>query len=111
MSILMTFLALAFPGSQKASQSHTNLICGYKCRIVKPYDAKLNRMAGCESSWRWYINTGNGFYGGLQFTLRTWRSVGGKGYPHQNSILEQKYRAVRLIWKRGYTPWPVCGYA
>jgi resuscitation-promoting factor RpfA len=80
-------------------------------KAVRPYNAKLNRMAWCESTGRWYINTGNGYYGGLQFDLSTWRSVGGRGYPHQNSVLEQKYRAVRLIRLRGYSPWPVCGSA
>src|SRR4051794_31493609 len=75
---------------------------------VKPYDAKLERMAHCESTDNWFANTGNGFYGGLQFDLQTWRSVGGRGYPHQNSELEQKYRAVKLIKTRGYRPWPVC---
>lgn len=79
--------------------------------VVRPYNAKLERMAMCESTKRWYINTGNGYYGGLQFDLSTWRSVGGRGYPHWNSKLEQKYRAVLLIKRRGYSPWPVCGYA
>jgi hypothetical protein len=79
--------------------------------VVRPYNAKLNRMAMCESTGRWFIATGNGFYGGLQFKLSTWWSVGGRGYPHQNSVLEQKYRAVRLIQRAGYAPWPVCGYA
>jgi hypothetical protein len=77
---------------------------------VQPYDDKLDRMASCESGRNWSINTGNGFYGGLQFTLGTWQSVGGRGYPHQNSELEQKYRAVLLIQSSGYGPWPVCGY-
>jgi hypothetical protein len=81
-----------------------------KLRVVRPYNAKLDRMAWCESTGRWFINTGNGFYGGLQFDLPTWWSVGGRGYPHQNSVLEQKYRAVRLIRRAGYGPWPVCGY-
>lgn len=79
--------------------------------VVKPYNAKLNRMAYCESTDRWFIDTGNGFYGGLQFNLQTWHSVGGSGYPNENSELEQKYRAVILIKRRGYQPWPVCGYA
>jgi len=78
--------------------------------IVRPYRWKLLRMARCESTGRWFISTGNGYYGGLQFDLRTWWSVGGRGYPHQNSILEQMYRAVLLILRRGYAPWPICGY-
>ena len=83
----------------------------YRLNIVRPYDAKLERMAHCESHGRWYINTGNGFFGGLQFDLGTWRSVGGRGYPHRNSELEQKFRAVKLIKLRGYRPWPICGRA
>lgn len=79
-------------------------------KVVQPYNTKLNRIASCESTNRWFLNTGNGFYGGLQFTLKTWHAVGGRGYPHQNSVLEQKYRAVKLIKIAGYSPWPVCGY-
>jgi hypothetical protein len=84
-------------------------------KVVRPYNAKLERMAMCESTKRWHLNTGNSFYGGLQFTIGTWRETGGRGYPHQASQLEQKYRAV--IWfkkigtwvtRRG---WPHCGYA
>ena len=82
-----------------------------RLEVVRPYDAKLERMAQCESHKHWSTNTGNGFFGGLQFDLSTWRSVGGRGYPHKNSELEQKYRAVKLIKVRGYAPWPVCGSA
>jgi hypothetical protein len=82
-----------------------------KWRAVLPYNEKLERMAMCESSGHWHIATGNGYSGGLQFDLQTWRSVGGRGWPHHNSPLEQKYRAVLLIKRRGYQPWPVCGSA
>ena len=82
---------------------------------VRPYNTKLVRMAICESHPggrpRWFLNTGNGYYGGLQFTLSTWKSLGGRGYPHRNSILEQKYRAVREIKRHGYGAWPHCRYA
>lgn len=78
---------------------------------VRPYNAKLNRIAYCESTGRWHLNTGNGFYGGLQFTLGTWWSVGGRGMPHFASVLEQKYRAVKVFKRRGnWGDWPVCGY-
>jgi hypothetical protein len=97
--ILATFLSIF------QNQDHDRRIS-----TIQPYNAKLERIAQCESSGRWFINTGNGYYGGLQFTLSTWRSVGGRGYPHQNSKLEQKFRAVLLIKQRGYSPWPVCGY-
>jgi hypothetical protein len=101
--VALLVAALTNPFASKASTCH-------RCQVVRPYNAKLNRMAQCESSNRWYIATGNGYYGGLQFDMQTWRSVGGRGYPNQNSILEQKYRAVLLIRRRGYAPWPRCGY-
>jgi resuscitation-promoting factor RpfA len=80
-------------------------------KVVQPYDAKLERMAYCESRKRWFLDSGNKFYGGLQFKLSTWKWVGGKGYPHKNSELEQKYRAVILIKRDGYGHWPRCRYA
>jgi hypothetical protein len=105
---LLAALALMFPTGQE-----------YRERVVAPYDAKLERMAHCESSKRWHIVTKvrdhRGrivtFYGGLQFDLQTWKSVAGAGYPHKASELEQKFRAVILIKRRGYSPWPVCGSA
>lgn len=77
---------------------------------VAPYNAKLNRMAMCESTMDWRAVSANGRYlGGLQFDMQTWRSVGGRGMPHTSSRIEQKYRAVLLIRRRGYAPWPICG--
>ncbi|GAB2460001.1 transglycosylase family protein [Jatrophihabitans fulvus] len=63
------------------------------------------RLRMCESSNNYAINTGNGYYGAYQFDLSTWRSVGGQGYPHQNSKAEQDYRALRLYRQRGWQPW------
>lgn len=65
-------------------------------------------IAQCESSGRWNINTGNGYYGGLQFNLATWRSVNGTdfaAYPHQATRAEQITVANRLYAKRGLQPW------
>ncbi|GAB3307658.1 hypothetical protein GCM10027298_29070 [Epidermidibacterium keratini] len=59
----------------------------------------------CESSNRYSINTGNGYYGAYQFDLPTWQSVGGTGYPHQASAAEQDARALMLYRKRGWQPW------
>ena len=100
MTVLLTALALIF-----TSQDNND----HRWQVIRPYNAKLERMAWCESRKRWFVNTGNGYYGGLQFSLSTWRSVGGRGYPHRNSKREQKFRAVKLIKRRGYSPWPVCG--
>ncbi len=67
-----------------------------------------DRIAKCESTNRWNINTGNGYYGGLQFSLSTWRSVNGTdfaAYPHQATREEQITVANRLYAKRGLQPW------
>jgi hypothetical protein len=71
--------------------------------------ATWERIAQCESGGNWHINTGNGYYGGLQFSLETWRGVGGHGYPHQASKAEQIHRANILHRQSGFAPWPVCG--
>lgn len=74
-----------------------------------PNAARWDRVAQCESGGNWSANTGNGYYGGLQFSLSTWRSVGGVGYPHQNSREEQIRRAESLRIRSGIGQWPVCG--
>jgi len=66
-------------------------------------------VAACESGGNWAINTGNGFYGGLQFTLGTWRSHGGSGMPHQASRAEQIRIAENVLRTQGIGAWPVCG--
>ncbi len=67
-----------------------------------------DRLAQCESGGNWSINTGNGYYGGLQFNLGTWRAYGGTGYPHENSRETQIAVATRLHAERGFNPWPAC---
>jgi peptidoglycan hydrolase-like protein with peptidoglycan-binding domain len=73
-----------------------------------PSDATWDRIAQCESGGNWSLNTGNGFYGGVQFALSSWRAVGGTGYPHQASRDEQIYRADRLWLIQGWSGWPGC---
>lgn len=80
-------------------------------KVVAPFNSKLDRIATCESGQRWNISTGNGFYGGLQFTVQTWQAAGGEGMPHWASELEQKFRAVIVHkWSGTWRDWPVCGY-
>ncbi len=67
-----------------------------------------DRLAECESGGNWSINTGNGYYGGLQFSLSSWRAVGGSGYPHQASKSEQISRAEQLLQIQGWGAWPAC---
>ncbi|WP_346277926.1 transglycosylase family protein [Pseudonocardia sp.] len=65
-------------------------------------------LAQCESGGNWQINTGNGFYGGLQFTLSTWKAFGGQGMPHQASRDQQIAVAQRVLAGQGWNAWPVC---
>ncbi len=67
-------------------------------------------IAACESGGNWQINSGNGYYGGLQFNLSTWQAYGGTGMPHQNSREQQIAVAERVRDARGgYGAWPHCG--
>ena len=66
-------------------------------------------LAQCEAGGNWAINTGNGYYGGLQFSLGTWQSYGGAGLPSQQSreyqiSIAEKVRAAT----GGYGSWPAC---
>ncbi|MEJ2888126.1 transglycosylase family protein [Actinomycetospora aeridis] len=74
---------------------------------------KWDRIAQCEATGDWSINTGNGYYGGLQFDRSTWRAYGGGQYaslPHQATREEQIAVAERVRDDRGgYGAWPVCG--
>lgn len=65
-------------------------------------------LAQCESGGDWGAATGNGFWGGLQFTLSSWRAVGGSGYPHHASPSEQIARGQALQRLQGWGAWPAC---
>ena len=74
--------------------------------------AELGRGRSCESGGNWHINTGNGFYGGLQFDSGTWLANGGGAYaPRADLATREQQIAVanRLYAARGSSPWPVCG--
>ena len=69
-------------------------------------------VAQCESGGNWHINTGNGFYGGLQFDYGTWLSNGGGAYAKRADLAtraEQIAIATKVYDARGSSPWPVCG--
>ncbi|MGC7255690.1 transglycosylase family protein, partial [Mycobacteroides abscessus subsp. massiliense] len=63
-------------------------------------------VAACESGGNWAINTGNGYYGGLQFNLGTWRANGGSGMPHHASRAEQIRVAENVLRSQGIGAWP-----
>ncbi len=69
-----------------------------------------DRIASCESGGNWATNTGNGYYGGLQFSQSTWSAYGGSGRPDQNSREQQIAIAEKVAAAEGgYGAWPVCG--
>jgi LysM repeat protein len=67
-----------------------------------------DRLAQCESGGNWSINTGNGFYGGLQFTQSSWHAAGGSGSPQNASRADQIRVAERLQQMQGWGAWPTC---
>jgi hypothetical protein len=73
-----------------------------------PSGSVWDKLAQCESGGNWSINTGNGYYGGLQFSLSTWRAYGGSGYPHKASREEQIRIAKKVQASDGWGAWPAC---
>ncbi|MFE1777145.1 transglycosylase family protein [Streptomyces sp. NPDC059008] len=72
---------------------------------------KWEAVAACESGGRWHIATGNGYYGGLQFSAATWRQFGGRRYApfaHQASRASQVAIAEKVLKIQGWRAWPVC---
>jgi hypothetical protein len=67
-----------------------------------------DRIAQCESGGNWGTATGNGYYGGLQFSPATWRAHGGTGMPHTASKAEQIKVAERILASQGWKAWPAC---
>ncbi len=66
-------------------------------------------VAECESGGDWHADTGNGFYGGLQFKRSTWDEFGGQGSPAKASREEQIEVADRVLADQGPWAWPTCG--
>ncbi|NLG45922.1 transglycosylase family protein [Gordonia sp. (in: high G+C Gram-positive bacteria)] len=66
-------------------------------------------VAQCESGGDWSINTGNGYYGGLQFSQSTWEANGGSGIASNASREEQIRVAENVLATQGPGAWPTCG--
>lgn len=67
-----------------------------------------DQLAQCESGGNWAINTGNGYYGGLQFAQSSWTAAGGSGSPADASREEQIRVAENLLAMQGWGAWPAC---
>lgn len=72
-------------------------------------EVNWDAIAKCESGGNWAINTGNGYFGGLQFTMSTWQANGGVGNPAHASRAQQIAVAERVLVTQGIGAWPVCG--
>lgn len=71
-------------------------------------EAVWDRLAQCESGGNWSVNTGNGYYGGIQFSLGTWKAMGGAGLPSESSREQQIAIAKALQARSGWGQWPAC---
>jgi hypothetical protein len=74
-------------------------------------DEQWDNVAQCESGGNWHINTGNGYYGGLQFTQGTWMNYGGGGFASRADLAsrtEQIAIADKVLQAQGWGAWPVC---
>jgi hypothetical protein len=67
-----------------------------------------DKLASCESGGNWSTNTGNGYYGGIQFNATTWHRYGGSGMPHHASKAQQIAVAERTLAAQGWGAWPAC---
>lgn len=99
-SIRRTAAALAIGGAVAATMSMpaANAVDG----------ATWDALAQCESGGNWSINTGNGFYGGLQFTQQSWNGVGMSGSPATATRAQQIEAGERLLAIQGWGAWPAC---
>ncbi|MFK0254076.1 transglycosylase family protein [Streptomyces sp. NPDC090445] len=73
-----------------------------------------DKVAQCEASGNWQINTGNGYYGGLQISMSTWRAFGGTqyaAYPHHATKQQQILTGEKILAGQGPGAWPSCGRA
>lgn len=67
-----------------------------------------DKIAACESGGNWSINTGNGYYGGLQFTQSTWAGAGGLAYASRADLATPSQQ-IAIASKLSLSNWPVCG--
>jgi Transglycosylase-like domain len=74
-------------------------------------DVQWDRVAKCESGDNWHINTGNGYYGGLQFAASTWRSYDVDKFASRADLASRAQQitvANRVLASQGWHAWPVC---
>lgn len=98
------------PKPKPAAQAGANTGAGAPAMMN---EAMWDKIAQCESTGNWSINNGNGYYGGLQFDIRTWLGAGGGTYAPNASLATKAQQidiANRVYAQRGLQPWG-CGWA
>ncbi|MHA7177626.1 transglycosylase family protein [Arthrobacter sp. Sr24] len=101
---------------EKAAAAGTNTPAGANTGAAAPSmsnEAMWNAIAQCEATGNWSINTGNGYYGGLQFDIQTWLGAGGGAYAPNASLATKAQQidiANRVYAQRGLQPWG-CAHA
>jgi hypothetical protein len=100
------------PAPAPAQAGGSTVVTGTASAAASSGGVNWYAIAQCESGGNWSANTGNGFYGGLQFTEQTWLGYGGGQYaPSANlaSPAQQIAVAQRVLAAQGIGAWPVCG--
>jgi hypothetical protein len=86
---------------------------GFEPMVPILTEQEWDRLAQCESSGRWFVDTGNGYYGGLQIDPETWREYGGQAYTSRPNLASRDLQiliAERILEGQGLDAWPVCSY-
>ena len=100
--------------SRKLGLATAPLLAAVPVVTASPASAETSawdKLASCESGGNWHINTGNGYYGGLQFADGTWDGYGGERFASRADLArrgEQIIIAARLLDNSGWGPWPSC---
>lgn len=97
--------------TQSAGQAAPERAASTTSRAAAPASGAWRALAQCESGGNWSINSGNGYYGGLQFSASSWAGAGGTRYaplPHQATPAEQIATAEVLRANGGWGHWPAC---
>lgn len=102
--------------STSAKVALTGAILGAGAAMAAPNataapDSDWDRLAQCESGGDWHINTGNGYYGGLQFSSTTWLNLGGGAYAPTADLATREQQiaiAEKVLAAQGWGAWPAC---
>lgn len=101
----------AIPGNIQAQPAYYSSQARYSSKVSAPTTtggSAWDRIAACESGGNWGTNTGNGYYGGLQFSQATWEGAGGTKYAPR-ADLASRDQQIAVASKLSLSNWPVCG--